>query len=434
MLDFFGKTAETAREAHVVISQCLSDSYLARKWLCERARRVVATMAPAVAGQRGHDAAFAVACVLVHGFALSRLEAGEIFGGYNARCQPAWSDREIEHKLATAESWGGHDKPRGHMVGNDFVAARGPRTADEIMAEARQRAGADAERRVVSQAVFDPERLRKLARHWRDVVDLRWLANRSAVDPALVGAEDFLRLLYPDNEKILCFSVFRSQGQALWPMERAPAGGRNGVWFLPQPVNGLTLPNPRQGTMSRRSEESVVDFRYLVLESDKADMRDWLGFLVRVPLRIEAIYSSGGRSVHALVRVDRKTKREWDCYKAELAPTVNLLCLGGLDPKVLTAVRLTRLPGGMRNGKPQKLLYVRPHAPVRPICELAAERDVEAAWVSASRTCSHAADVDDAWVSRVRRGLGYYARVSEGCREALEVMERRLAAELTEGW
>jgi hypothetical protein len=39
--------------------------------------------------------------------------------------------------------------------------------------------------------------------------------------------------------------------------------------------------------MSRRSEESVTAFRYILLESDVSVMRDWLGLLVQLPLRID---------------------------------------------------------------------------------------------------------------------------------------------------
>jgi len=66
----------------------------------ERASKYVATMPPAISGSHGHDAAFNVACVLMKGFELSIDEARSIFvQEYNPRCQPPWSDKDIEHKL-----------------------------------------------------------------------------------------------------------------------------------------------------------------------------------------------------------------------------------------------------------------------------------------------------------------------------------------------
>ena len=53
--------------------------------------------------------------------------------------------------------------------------------------------------------------------------------------------------------------------------DHLPAGP-DGVWFLPQPVDGEFHPNPRQEDKpSRRSEESIVDWRFAVLESDEAE-------------------------------------------------------------------------------------------------------------------------------------------------------------------
>jgi hypothetical protein len=58
---------------------------------------------PAISGSGGHDATYTVAC------ALWRMLADEsvVWAGlceYNAtRCQPAWTERELRHKLADAE-------------------------------------------------------------------------------------------------------------------------------------------------------------------------------------------------------------------------------------------------------------------------------------------------------------------------------------------
>ncbi len=68
-----------------------------------RASKYVATMDPSISGSGGHDAAFAVACALVKGFDLSIEQARTIFvSEYNPRCEPPWSDKEIEHKLKSA--------------------------------------------------------------------------------------------------------------------------------------------------------------------------------------------------------------------------------------------------------------------------------------------------------------------------------------------
>jgi len=95
----------------------------------------------------------------------------------------------------------------------------------------------------------------------------------------------------------------------------------------------------------------------MVLENDEADTNDWLSCLVQLPLKIAAIYKSGGKSIHALVRLDAISKADWDAKCDQMKPVLVTL---GADPGALTAVRLTRLPGAMRGDKPQKLLFLNP--------------------------------------------------------------------------
>lgn len=85
--------------------------------LTERAAAYVATMPPAISGQGGHQATFAVASALIHGFALYEEQAWPILCGYNAKCSPPWSEAELRHKLADAANLTRHSQPRGHLSG-----------------------------------------------------------------------------------------------------------------------------------------------------------------------------------------------------------------------------------------------------------------------------------------------------------------------------
>jgi replicative DNA helicase len=74
----------------------------------DRARRYIEKMEPAISGQGGHNATWAVACKLVHGFGLSDSDAMSILlSDYNPRCQPPWSKRELEHKVRQARGRAG---------------------------------------------------------------------------------------------------------------------------------------------------------------------------------------------------------------------------------------------------------------------------------------------------------------------------------------
>ena len=79
----------------------------------DRASAYVSKMPPSITGQGGHNQAFHVACVLVNGFMLDLDEARSVFHEFNSRCQPAWSEREIEHKLKSAQNAKGE---RGQLL------------------------------------------------------------------------------------------------------------------------------------------------------------------------------------------------------------------------------------------------------------------------------------------------------------------------------
>jgi hypothetical protein len=420
--------------------------------LPERIRRYIAAMPPSIQGAGGNAAFFNVARTLIHGYGLSQEEARPYLDDYNfSSCNPAWNETEIKRILrnvdAAQSKWG-----RGYLVReNDWKPT----------AQQRKSMGIPTETEVRKKVEFELERLKKIAAPYRDVVTGPWLANRSTVDPSTVSATRFLELLYPGGaEKILVFENEYSQGEALWPVDAVPTDGKCGIWFLPQPVCGEYRPNPEgkpgpngeEPKPSRRIWRCVDSFRYFVLESDKAPMRDWLGWIVQVPLRIEALYTSGSRSIHALIRVDARTKEEWDEIKRRMMPFLVASLMCGADRGTWSAVRLSRLPGCLRRGKmvpvlndrgeqmldvrgkpqrrhqtypvpgEQKLLYFRPGADPRPICERPVERDVESSW------CTAAAEMLDG-VDRgptrdeIVHSLSYYQKGSTACAAALQKLQ-----------
>jgi hypothetical protein len=412
--------------------------------LVERAQLYVAKMPAAVSGQNGHGATYHVACVLVQGFGLSPIQAMPLLEEYNLRCEPPWNTRELTHKLEGAEKAFGNDRGRGYLAkGMEFVPGPDYREKHHVSAPEKPQ--------------FENAALKRFAGEWGGQVDLLWLAARSAEDPCTITPARFLELLYrPQHtslflafgdphkrEKVLIFTDNKSQGDATWPDDCEPQGrgipdrGPHGVWFLPQPVDGNYHPNPRQGSMSRRSEEAVTSWRYFVLESDEAKklkhsgqrrealivLKQWLGAIVQFPLRIAAIYNSGDISVHALVRIDARTKGEWDSEREAMKRALVVL---GADAGAMTAVRLTRLPGCWRHRSLQKLLYINPEPPMRPICELAPRRDVLAPWLEWASL--GIADSDETNGEALTRALHYYAPVSAACRQELQ---RLLRAKVT---
>ena len=76
------------------------------EWRLERARRYLAALPPAIAGSHGDLHTFRVCCRLVRGFALDDGEALALLQEWNTRCQPPWTDRELEQKIASARRYG----------------------------------------------------------------------------------------------------------------------------------------------------------------------------------------------------------------------------------------------------------------------------------------------------------------------------------------
>ena len=105
-----------------------------------------------------------------------------------------------------------------------------------------------------------------------------------------------------------------------------------------------------------------------MLETDVAPTELWLALLAIAPLRVAAIYHSGSRGYHALVRIDAGSKFEADdlteIYRRDF------VCLGACST-ALSAFRLTRLSNCLRGETRQwqTLIYLDPNPADTPIKE-----------------------------------------------------------------
>jgi hypothetical protein len=357
----------------------------------------------------GHDTTFKTVCTLLHGFDLGDADLMSVLGIYNAtKCLPPWTEAELQHKLSGARTTSSR-YPKGWLYRKicrekgywkPGMGSRGPAgsSGQREMSLEHQAPKYEAKWRLP----FDLDALRAMQPAGVRV-DEAWLAARSPVDVATCTTADFLNAVFDREDMVLVFTKFGSQGQYMWWRGRAyllasragipaqrevklyggkvepvvlPKGGPEGVWYLSQPVNGKWMPNPREidphtkkPKLSRRSEESVTKWKHLVLEADPVEevKKDpallaefemlWLGFLAKLPLPIKAIYTSGGKSTHALVSLPCDTKERFDATKRLLGPLFSKL---GADPAAMKAVQLTRLPGCKRGERLQKLLYLNP--------------------------------------------------------------------------
>jgi hypothetical protein len=340
----------------------------------ERIAKYMERAEPAISGQHGHTATLLAARHLVWDWGLSEAEALPYFKVYNERCEPPWEEAELERKLKQALDYSDHKTTRGHLVGEEYSPP-----AEASGQEPRPK------REPPPRPAFEPGKLARLAGKLTETVDAAYLEARSRFTCWNRSPAGVLHKLYLASEKILIFTVEQSQGAEVWEhpglagnlanLDHFKTGCEKGVWFLAQPVTGEFAEVDRLARKSnpagrsRRCEECVTAWRYALLESDKADPDLWLKALVQWALPIAAIYLSGKRSIHVLVRLDAGSKKEWDRIvrehlEAKLVPF-------GTCPGSLTAVRLTRLPGCKREetGKIQQLLYLDSEPDGVPICK-----------------------------------------------------------------
>ena len=215
---------------------------------------------------------------------------------------------------------------------------------------------------------YDPDLLAEHAMEGPEITS-DWLARVSpvSVDPspadyfaAVFPGQKVFSTIYPMNKGGF---VYEGPHEAAG-LQRYLDGNKEGAWYLSNPIDGEW--RGEGDAYSCRSEAILTSFRHVVLESDVAPADQWLAMLVRQALAIVALYRSGGRSVHALVRINARSKAEFDRERDKLRVKY---CPLGADPAAMSAVRLTRVPNVIRadNWAVQKLLYLNPKPIARAI-------------------------------------------------------------------
>ena len=117
-----------------------------------------------------------------------------------------------------------------------------------------------------------------------------------------------------------------------------------GAWIRFNPLDGKGIKN-----------DNVTDFRFALVESDSTDIETQNSIIRELELPVAALVYSGGKSVHAIVKVDAVNSKEY----AERVKYLYSVCQKNglaIDKQNKNPSRLSRMPGVMRNGKKQYLL------------------------------------------------------------------------------
>jgi RecA-family ATPase len=290
------------------------------------ARAYLAKLPVAVAGQGGHPATYRVASILANGFDLPWDDAWMLLTEFNARCSPPWSEKELRHKLNDAYVKP-HERPKGWLV-------------------------AGKERRVGSNGrfVFDPKRVAELA---------------DTQTPFTTA--DVLLWCFKDDE-VVCITNEAGQTEdgkwfpaskgifltrAEWIAKFFAPGAVGAGKFGPSESGAWIRINPFAKDDFSGTDGSVSAYRHVLVEFDKKPKDEQVAIFQQSNLPISLLVDSGGKSVHAWVKVDATSKEQWEErrnavyeYLADHEP----------DPQNKNPSRWSRLGGVMRGEREQKIV------------------------------------------------------------------------------
>jgi hypothetical protein len=277
----------------------------------ERAALWLAKVPPAVSGQNGHSTTYTAAVGLVHGFQLGYGDAMTLLSEWNLSCQPPWSDKDLAHKLREASSRS-HDKPAGHLIQSTSTGMNLSRVTFKRPTPAP---GASEFQRFL-QSAFAPTEVVCICEQVED--------GKPMTSGSFLPIEDWIAR-FDDPESIL----FRSDRT-------------DGVFVRI---------NPFRTSLYSGSDNDVSAYRHVLVEFDDKPKAEQEQLLRSSGLPISVLIDSGGKSIHAWVRVDAPNRKEWDARRDLIYSSIP-----GVDPKNKNPSRFSRLPGAWRGDQKQKLL------------------------------------------------------------------------------
>jgi RecA-family ATPase len=303
----------------------------------ERAAKYANAVPAAISGQGGHNATFTLATALTHGFNLNESEAYQIMSDWNRGCQPPWADRELRHKIRSSINTPHPMYQRGYMLdGSTDIAPR------KFMRE--------------NQTVTQSGKFK---------VNLGKAASESMAPATRITTKELLLNCFEPNE-VICVTneVGQDEDGRFFPASKGTFqttqwwvdnyfGEREDELFRDKPQGAFIRINPiKQGDYSGR-DDSVSIYRHVLVEFDSRPKEEQYAIFKQSNLPISALIDSGGKSIHAWVRIDAKDEPEWRDRRQAVFDY-----LSDYEPDAMTKnpSRWSRLGGIMRGSKEQTVL------------------------------------------------------------------------------
>jgi len=290
------------------------------------ARAYIAKLPPAVSGQGGHPATYRTASILAHGFDLPYTDAWELLEAWNrTHCSPPWSEKDLKHKLNDAYVKP-HTNPKGWLDNKSRAVGTNGRM------------------------IFDPKRIAEIA-----------------FGSVPFTTADLLMAAFKDDDIICITNEAGQTEEGRWfPASKGMFLSR-AEWFTrffgPSPVNKVYFNDSEAGAWVRinpftkddfsGTDTSVSSYRHVLVEFDKLPKDEQIAIFNQSNLPITALIDSGGKSVHAWVKVDAQDKAEWEARRDAI---YEFLADHEPDPQNKNPSRWSRLGGIMRGENEQKIL------------------------------------------------------------------------------
>ena len=205
------------------------------------------------------------------------------------------------------------------------------------------------------------------------IVDSSWLEERDVVEPAddqwnpVQELITYLQTLFQSTENVgYVTKVYenddrlspqrgswsRTAGELIGELRKyndvgAVVGDCNpkaGAWIRFNPLDGNGIRN-----------DNITDFRFALVESDSLPLPRQNAIMRELELPIAAMVYSGGKSIHAIVKIEAGDYAE---YKKRVEYLYKVCDKNGLkvDTQNKNPSRLSRMPGVIRNGHKQFLI------------------------------------------------------------------------------
>ena len=303
----------------------------------ERFRRYVRKMDAAIQGAGGRGQAFKV-CSKAYAFKLGEDEAWGELQDWDKACSPSWASTNELGDLRRILAWvyRNPSKPFGNMIESPGSAAL-PRLASM---PARK-----------SSVVPPPVELPAPVALPTEIIP----PSRAILAAFEQGELIRVQLQVASKKEGAWmpkgFGEFMTREQVVAALDADALRGNKdaGIYMGQNPVR------PGLDDRTAATDEGVAAFRHALVEFDSASLEQQFAIVLATRLPVSAVVYSGGKSLHAWVRVDAPDR---ETYNQRVAAIHALPLLAGMDTKNKNPARLSRLPGARRGDKVQRVVAI----------------------------------------------------------------------------